>query len=78
MSMSTYGKPYERTLKSGETVYICQCDKSSTPPFCDGSHQQHSGTEPLAHTAEKDETVYVCGCGKTGNKPWCDGSHVAS
>lgn len=78
MSMNTHGEPYEHILKSGETAYICQCGHSNTPPFCDGRHEQHPGTAPLAYTATKDETVYICGCDKTGNKPWCDGSHTAS
>ncbi len=78
MSMYTRGEPYAHTLKSGETAYICQCGHSNTPPFCDGSHTKHPGTEPLIYTVAKDETVYICGCGKTGNKPWCDGSHTAS
>jgi CDGSH-type Zn-finger protein len=76
MSMYDRGTPYEQPLKSGDTVYICRCGLSKTAPFCDGSHQQQPGTEPLAYTAPADETVYICGCGRTGNKPWCDGSHA--
>lgn len=70
------GQPYEHNLKSGESVYICQCGQTGTPPFCDGSHQQIPGKAPYAHTAEKDETLYICGCGKSGNLPFCDGSHL--
>jgi CDGSH-type Zn-finger protein len=75
MNMYSLGAPYEQELKSGETVYICQCGQTKTPPLCDGTHAQHPGFEPYSYTATADETVYICGCGKTGNKPWCDGSH---
>jgi CDGSH iron-sulfur domain-containing protein 3 len=75
MSMYSKAEPYEHTMKAGETVYICQCGHTGTPPFCDGSHKQHPGKEPHAHTAAADETLYICGCGKSDDKPWCDGSH---
>lgn len=75
MSMYNLGSPYKQGLKTGETVAICQCGHSNTPPFCDGSHSQHPGIEPLIYAAAADETRYICGCGKTGNKPWCDGKH---
>lgn len=75
MSMYAKGEPYAQPVAAGDTVYICQCGATQTPPFCDGSHQQYPGKEPLAHTAKSDETLYICGCGKSGNIPWCDGSH---
>ena len=78
MSLYTRNKPYEQPLKAGETVYICQCGSTQTPPFCNGSHKQHPGKEPLAYTAKASETVYICGCGKSNNLPWCDSSHTAS
>ncbi|HEC18899.1 MAG TPA: CDGSH iron-sulfur domain-containing protein [Gammaproteobacteria bacterium] len=78
MSMYSRGEPYEVSLQRGDSVYICQCGFTKTPPMCDGSHNDHPGTEPLAYMAAQDETVYICGCGKTANKPWCDGSHNAS
>ncbi|MBN4079358.1 CDGSH iron-sulfur domain-containing protein [Beggiatoa alba] len=73
--MYTRGEPYVETLKKGESIYICQCGQTQTPPYCDASHQQSPGKQPLTHTAVADGSVYVCGCGKTANKPWCDGSH---
>lgn len=72
--MYTKGEPHAVEISAGDTQYICQCGKTSNPPFCDGSHAG-SEFEPLAYTAKTDETVYVCGCGKTDNKPFCDGSH---
>lgn len=72
--MYTKNAPHVVEIAEGDTQYICQCGKTSNPPFCDGSHQG-SGKEPLAYTANKDESLYVCGCGKTSNTPFCDGSH---
>ena len=73
--MYDQGTPYVATLKAGESIYICQCGHTKTPPYCDGSHTQHPGITPFAHTAETDGSVYICGCGKSATKPWCDGSH---
>ena len=72
--MYTKGEPHVLDLSKGVTVYICQCGKTSSPPYCDGSHQG-SEYEPLEHIAPADQQIYVCGCGKTNVKPFCDGSH---
>ena len=37
--MYTKGEPHVLDLSKGDTVYICQCGKTSSPPYCDGSHQ---------------------------------------
>ena len=76
--MYSCGKPYIAAMKKGESIYICQCGHTKTPPYCDGSHTQHPGSAPLAHQATADGPVYICGCGKSANKPWCDGSHTGS
>lgn len=75
MSMYNQGSPYQIKLAPGETAYICQCGYTQRPPFCDGSHNEHPPSQPMAYDAEADTTLYVCGCGKSGNKPFCDGSH---
>ena len=75
--MYSRGNPHIVPMKNDETIYICQCGHTKTPPYCDGSHNQHPGKTPLAHTATEDGPVYICGCGKSANKPWCDGSHSA-
>jgi CDGSH-type Zn-finger protein len=31
--------------KSPETLWLCRCDATKTPPFCDGSHN-HLGKTP--------------------------------
>ena len=75
MAMYDQGYPYEIDGKAGAAIYLCQCGKSTNPPYCSGAHAG-TGIEPLAHTPEKDGKLYVCGCGKTANKPFCDGSHT--
>jgi len=72
--MYSKSQPYVIDVAAGETKYICQCGKTSTPPYCDGSHQG-SDNEPLEYTASGDEQLYICGCDKTSGKPFCDGSH---
>ena len=67
--------PYEIQVKAGQTVYICRCGDTHTPPFCDGSHKAHPGITPHAVTVEKDQTLFLCGCGNSANLPHCDGTH---
>lgn len=66
--------PIAVDVEAGKTYYWCSCGKSSTQPFCDGSHK---GSEfaPKAYTAEKSETVYFCACKHSKNGALCDGSH---
>ena len=66
--------PIPTDVKKGETYYWCSCGKSSSQPFCDGSHKD-TAFKPVAFTAEKDETVYLCACKHTKNPPFCDGTH---
>jgi len=74
--MYELGHPYTVKVQKGETVAICRCGLTSTPPFCDGSHQQAPGQSPLVQSAgEEALTLYVCGCGKSANMPLCDGKH---
>jgi len=72
--MYSKGEPRIVNLTKGDTVYICQCGQTKTPPYCDGSHQG-TDKEPLEYTAEADDQLYLCGCGKSANIPFCDGSH---
>jgi CDGSH iron-sulfur domain-containing protein 3 len=72
--------PIEVEVKAGVTYYWCACGKSSTEPFCDGSHKC-TDFAPLAFTAEKDETITVCNtfflctCKQTKTPPYCDKTH---
>jgi CDGSH-type Zn-finger protein len=52
----------------------CSCGRSSTQPFCDGSHK---GTEftPIKADIAAAKTVAWCACKHSQNKPFCDGSH---
>ncbi|CAH0992148.1 hypothetical protein SIN8267_02264 [Sinobacterium norvegicum] len=67
-------KPVKVDLNQGEEYYFCVCGRSSSQPFCDGSH---AGTDfkPQAFTAEDSGDAYLCQCKHTGSSPFCDGSH---
>lgn len=67
--------PVKVTLEKGKTYYWCQCGRSKTQPFCDGSHAG-TGMTPLKFTAEKDSDSALCQCKSTANPPFCDGSHT--
>jgi CDGSH-type Zn-finger protein len=56
------------------TFWWCACGRSTTQPFCDGSHK---GTEftPVKAQIDAKKTVAWCGCKNSKNKPFCDGSH---
>ncbi len=73
MSNKTNDKDIQSVLMSMEAgeYYWCACGKSSTQPFCDGSHKG-SGKEPCAVTFEKNQEVMWCMCKKTKTPPICD------
>ncbi|MDP1769975.1 MAG: CDGSH iron-sulfur domain-containing protein [Nitrospirota bacterium] len=56
------------------TYYWCQCGRSKTQPFCDGSH---TGTEftPVEFTTTEKKQVALCQCKQTKTPPFCDGTH---
>ena len=56
------------------TYFWCACGRSTTPPFCDGSH---SGTDftPVKYEPAQTGKVWFCACKATANQPMCDGSH---
>jgi CDGSH-type Zn-finger protein len=53
----------------------CQCGRSGTYPYCNGTHRG-SADSPLKIVIEEARTVVWCACGTTGNRPFCDGSHA--
>ena len=67
--------PYSVSVEKNKNYAWCQCGRSKTQPFCDGSHK---GTEfkPILYKARETAEIYFCGCKKTSNKPLCDGSHI--
>ena len=68
-------KPIKVKLAKGEEYYFCTCGRSSSQPFCDGSH---AGTDhsPRQFTAEENQEAYLCVCKHTANAPFCDGTHA--
>ncbi len=66
--------PMAVEVKKGEMYYWCACGKSSTQPFCNGSHQGTSFS-PVTFTAQENETVFLCACKHTKSPPFCDGTH---
>ena len=66
--------PIVETVQPGE-YWWCACGRSSTQPFCDGSH---AGTrfEPIPVTIDAERKIAWCACKRTGNAPFCDGSHA--
>jgi CDGSH-type Zn-finger protein len=55
------------------TVYWCQCGRSKTQPFCDGSRTETEFSPMEVHTKEKKRVAF-CGCMQTKNPLFCDGS----
>ena len=66
--------PIPVQLEEGKTYAWCACGKSTTQPFCDGSHK---GSEfvPKVFVAEATKTAYMCNCKQTANAGFCDGAH---
>lgn len=66
-------KPYVVELEPG-TYWWCACGRSSTQPFCDGSHK-NSEFEPMKVEITEKKKYGLCGCKHSNNMPFCDGSH---
>ena len=66
--------PYGVEVEAGRDYWWCQCGRSGSQPFCDGSHKG-TGFAPVQYTADASETAWFCGCKHTGGQPMCDGSH---
>jgi sterol desaturase/sphingolipid hydroxylase (fatty acid hydroxylase superfamily)/CDGSH-type Zn-finger protein len=68
-------EPIVVELIKGEKYLWCQCGKSKTQPFCDGSHHG-SKIGPVLFVAQKDGKARLCNCKASKNSPFCDGSHI--
>lgn len=72
---TTSNEPVTIQLEKDKNYLWCQCGKSSTQPFCDGSHH---GTKykPILYTAKRTGKARLCNCKKTLAGPFCDDSHL--
>lgn len=68
--------PAKVDLELGKDYFWCQCGKSKSQPFCDGSHAG-SDITPLKFTAEKTGSAALCQCKASANAPFCDGTHAS-
>lgn len=67
-------EPVAVEVEKDQEYWWCSCGKSTSQPFCDGSHKG-TGLSPLQYVAKRDQTVYFCACKRTEGQPLCDGSH---
>lgn len=67
-------RPVKVNLNKGEEYHFCACGRSSSQPFCDGSHTGTSFT-PKRFVAEQSGEAYLCQCKHTATAPFCDGTH---
>lgn len=65
--------PYILDSEPGDHWW-CACGRSSSQPFCDGSHKG-TGFQPIKITLEARKRMAWCGCKHSGSKPECDGTH---
>lgn len=68
--------PVKTELEAGKDYFWCKCGRSSTQPFCDGSHAG-TGIAPLKFTAEETKSAVLCQCKASANAPFCDGTHAS-
>lgn len=66
--------PIPVAVEAGKSYWWCDCGRSKTQPFCDGSHKATSFT-PIEFKAEKSEKVFFCTCKRSAKKLFCDGGH---
>ncbi len=68
--------PYYVEVEEGKSYKWCACGRSSTQPFCDGSHMS-TEFKPIEYTAESAKRVAFCGCKASKKGGVCDGSHTS-
>lgn len=67
--------PVKVELTEGKEYHWCQCGRSQSQPFCDGSHVG-TGISPKSFVAQTTGPATLCQCKATANAPFCDGSHT--
>ena len=67
-------KPVKVELAKGQEYHFCTCGRSSSQPFCDGSHAG-TGFTPKVIVSDEDDEAWLCACKHTANSPYCDGTH---
>jgi len=72
--MAKQDRPKSITFAAGEKAFFCQCGKSQTFPYCDGTHKG-TGQKPMVVTFSEECKKSICHCGKSADFPYCDGSH---
>jgi CDGSH iron-sulfur domain-containing protein 3 len=65
--------PMVQKMPTG-SYWWCACGRSTTQPFCDGSHQE-TGLAPVKVEILEEKTIAWCACKHTATPPFCDGSH---
>lgn len=73
-AIGDYTAPVVAEVEAGKTYWFCQCGKSKSQPWCDGSH---SGTQytPMEWVAPHSRSYQFCTCKLTAKAPICDKSH---
>ena len=66
-------KPYVLDTEPGKKAW-CACGRSTSQPFCDGSHKG-TGISPIIVDIEEARKVAWCGCKQSKNGAFCDGTH---
>jgi CDGSH-type Zn-finger protein len=66
--------PLPIDVVAGKSYWWCACGRSTTQPFCDGSHKSSSFT-PVEYKAAETTKAFFCTCKRSARKPLCDGSH---
>lgn len=68
--------PFGVVVEQGKTYWWCAYGRSTSQPFCDGSHKG-TDLEPVKYVAEDDVMVAFCGCKRSRLKPRCDDTHIS-
>lgn len=65
--------PYVLDVEPGKYAF-CTCGRSTTQPYCDGSHRG-TGWAPQVVEITEPRRVAWCGCKRSQQVAFCDGSH---